>query len=662
MKKICYFILLFLAIGTMATAQSDSILLLELFNALKGSQWSDTTYRWNPSKPVSTWKGVVLDDEGKIVIDLDGVLDGAGTSLTGDIITPGVGIPQGIPLYLPLSLPDRLKVLSLGCNKADIRIDRLLYGAQLETINLNRNAITALPDSFPFLRNLDGFYAANNRIEGRIPLFPNSPNLRELELRKNRLSGPIPDFKDNPALVSISLRGNKFDLPVPSYPVNGQFLFLMENAFTFEDLWQTYDNNKAYNGTMQYFGQDSVPVPPLWNLGLGLPGNIDIGVDKNVPHPLVYTWYKKGQSTPFGETSSSVRSFPTVAPQDSGLYWCHIRNKTMTEDTLETLPFRIVVCSPTIQNIDTLLCPGQTLTVRGVRYDQNTPQGQIIVPQVATSNGCDSVYNVRLRFRGILSEYQIVCSAEEVDLAVFSAGAGGRWRTDKGALIENPEAFHTQVSHFGEGRNLFFWEQQVPSCPNGFSDTVSVYYDVPPKAKPDVYTVFTGKTGEAVVTENDQFDQGDMATVQTPPKHGTLLQFELDGTMRYTPDERFRGRDTLVYRVCPPKCPENFCDTALVVFLVVPEQTPAVITPNGDGINDAFVVKSLTPDVGVLPHNRLLVVDEWGSAVFNSSPYQNDWIGTNNYGKKLPEATYYYFFWSEYGSALTESGRVAIIY
>lgn len=45
---------------------------------------------------------------------------------------------------------------------------------------------------------------------------------------------------------------------------------------------------------------------------------------------------------------------------------------------------------------------------------------------------------------------------------------------------------------------------------------------------------------------------------------------------------------------------------------------PNVITPNGDGINDVFIIKDMNPERG----NRLVIVDRWGKTVFNQENYQ----------------------------------------
>ena len=62
-----------------------------------------------------------------------------------------------------------------------------------------------------------------------------------------------------------------------------------------------------------------------------------------------------------------------------------------------------------------------------------------------------------------------------------------------------------------------------------------------------------------------------------------------------------------------------------------------ILTPNGDGKNDTWVVK----DIELYPNNNVTVYDRGGRVVFSQHHYQNDWAGTIN-GQPLQEGTYYY--------------------
>ncbi|MEY4114049.1 MAG: hypothetical protein RLZ76_742, partial [Bacteroidota bacterium] len=75
-----------------------------------------------------------------------------------------------------------------------------------------------------------------------------------------------------------------------------------------------------------------------------------------------------------------------------------------------------------------------------------------------------------------------------------------------------------------------------------------------------------------------------------------------------------------------------------LVIIIIPNG----FTPNGDGINDKFVV--------VRPYNtqiELRVFDRNGVVVYQNLNYSNDWNGVSNqkgayFGKDLPNGTYFY--------------------
>jgi gliding motility-associated-like protein len=79
----------------------------------------------------------------------------------------------------------------------------------------------------------------------------------------------------------------------------------------------------------------------------------------------------------------------------------------------------------------------------------------------------------------------------------------------------------------------------------------------------------------------------------------------------------------------------NCMDTSCAVLAVIPAdiENINVITPNGDGINDALFFEYLD----FYPGSQLVILNRWGTTVFESLDYKNDWDGA-----ELLEGTYFY--------------------
>jgi gliding motility-associated-like protein len=70
---------------------------------------------------------------------------------------------------------------------------------------------------------------------------------------------------------------------------------------------------------------------------------------------------------------------------------------------------------------------------------------------------------------------------------------------------------------------------------------------------------------------------------------------------------------------------------------------PEGFSPNGDGINDLFVIRGIE----YYPGNKIVIFNRWGDKIFEASPYQNTWDGKTTMGLRvggdeLPIGTYFY--------------------
>jgi gliding motility-associated-like protein len=75
-------------------------------------------------------------------------------------------------------------------------------------------------------------------------------------------------------------------------------------------------------------------------------------------------------------------------------------------------------------------------------------------------------------------------------------------------------------------------------------------------------------------------------------------------------------------------------DTVSRVFVVSNSlKIPNSFTPNGDGFNDFFTISGLA----AFPNSNLQIFNRWGTEIYQSGDYQNNWDGTN-----YPEGVYFY--------------------
>ena len=80
-----------------------------------------------------------------------------------------------------------------------------------------------------------------------------------------------------------------------------------------------------------------------------------------------------------------------------------------------------------------------------------------------------------------------------------------------------------------------------------------------------------------------------------------------------------------------------------------------ILTPNGDGKNDKFVIEN----IDYYPNNTLRIFDRAGRTVYTKKGYANEWDGTLN-GSPLASDTYYYIL--NFGTGLSEfKGYITLI-
>lgn len=115
------------------------------------------------------------------------------------------------------------------------------------------------------------------------------------------------------------------------------------------------------------------------------------------------------------------------------------------------------------------------------------------------------------------------------------------------------------------------------------------------------------------------------------PRNGTV-QVNMDGSITYYANKNYVGEETFRYEI---EDEEGQTATATVLIMIneCGIKIPNAFTPNGDGVNDYFVI----PGSERFDRMELSIFNRWGNEVYRSNNYNNDWAGLN-----LHEGVYYY--------------------
>ncbi|MFN7015104.1 MAG: gliding motility-associated C-terminal domain-containing protein, partial [Bacteroidia bacterium] len=83
-------------------------------------------------------------------------------------------------------------------------------------------------------------------------------------------------------------------------------------------------------------------------------------------------------------------------------------------------------------------------------------------------------------------------------------------------------------------------------------------------------------------------------------------------------------------------------------------EVPLAFSPNGDGINDRFIIRNLDQ----YPQNTLQVFDRTGKVIYRRENYNNDWNGMVN-GKMITRDTYFYILTIKY--KVVKKGAITVV-
>ncbi len=209
---------------------------------------------------------------------------------------------------------------------------------------------------------------------------------------------------------------------------------------------------------------------------------------------------------------------------------------------------------------------------------------------------------------------------------------------------------------------------------SGECDSSYVIVIVPILARSDEGLTKQDSTIYINVTGNDTYSSNEYVRLCSSPQHGTVA-IDSGNIVQYTPVHDYpvdpintdtnlyqNGVDSFCYTLCAVSGGDTSCSSTEVYVMILPLSKfyiPQGISPNGDNVNDVFVIAS----VSEFPSSQLLVYNRYGDEVWRNdgNGYNNDFDGTwKKNGQPLPDGSYWYIFKFNDGSHPDRMGYIVI--
>jgi gliding motility-associated-like protein len=361
-----------------------------------------------------------------------------------------------------------------------------------------------------------------------------------------------------------------------------------------------------------------------------------------------YSW----TSVPAGFISSV--SNPVVYPAVSTIYKISVSDGYATTSSQVSVIINALPATPGITAAgSTTFCAGSSVkltsgTGAGYLWSNGATTASIIVSssetftvKVTNANGCQSASSAEtiIKVNAIPSAPLITASGP----VTFCEGGKVTLTSDSGAgYLWSTGAKTSAISVSAKG-GYAVMITDLNGCQSPYSGlTVVTVIEIPvAKSGPDqeLKQIFettmeaelsSPGSGEwSVVTGTGQF-----ADIHSPVTKVTGLSV---------------GENVFLWKVINGICEASDEVDITVLDLFI----PSVITPDGDGVNDFFVIGESTGSM------QLIIFNRWGNEEFKNGNYLNDWNGLNNKGQELPGETYFYILKMENG--IIRKGSVLIL-
>ncbi len=232
-------------------------------------------------------------------------------------------------------------------------------------------------------------------------------------------------------------------------------------------------------------------------------------------------------------------------------------------------------------------------------------------------------------------------------------------------FVETPDCDNESYDWYVDGVLVASGTDSVYNHVAGTDVTVSV--EVTCNDNTSCPTTYTANTISLTVEEVEVEAGPDVTIIQG---QSTQLNGSGTGSFSWSPPTGLSNDNTPNPVASPNQTTTYFLTTTtangceetdeVTVVVIEPIGIPNTITPNGDGINDTWVILRIE----LFPRAKVMIYDRWGQRLLNDVGYQNDWDGVF-LGKPLPPSTYYYVI--ELNSGISDefdvhTGFIEIIY
>lgn len=273
-------------------------------------------------------------------------------------------------------------------------------------------------------------------------------------------------------------------------------------------------------------------------------------------------------------------------------------------------------------------------------YTYDAP-GTYVVTLVSTIGNCasttETIFEVYEQPTPYFTAPPAACGTGDVVLTAeggFGTDASITWNLGAGATPPTATGSPVTVSFPGTGANPVTLTVSQNGCTATFSDNITVYANPnalfttdPLSPQPQGATILfvDGSTGNGGVINSYSWNLDGNGVGSGPS---------------WVWEDATPGAHNVILTVTTT---DGCTDSYSLIYNIIPEDIiiPNVFTPNGDGLNDQFVIENVQ-----FYSNTLTIFNRWGQAVYETKNYRNQWRATD-----LSEGTYYYVL------VLTDSGK-----